>query len=35
MIESSYGLKYETVRDTWQAIVNVFQKAVENETEEI
>ena len=35
MIEGSYGLKYETVRDTWQAIVNVFQKAVENETEEI
>ena len=35
MIECSYGLKYETVRDTWQAIVNVFQKAVENETEEI
>lgn len=35
MIESSYGLKYETVRDTWQAIVNVFQKAVENETKEI
>lgn len=35
MIESSYGLKYETVRDTWQAIVNVFQKAVENETEKI
>ena len=35
MIESSYGLKYEIVRDTWLAIVNVFQKAVENETEEI
>ena len=35
MIESSYGLMYETVRDTWRAIVNVFQKAIENETEEI
>jgi predicted nucleotidyltransferase len=28
MIENSYGLKYETVRDTWQAIVDVFQKAI-------
>ena len=34
MIENSYGLKYETVRDTWQAIVDVFQKAIEDETEE-
>ena len=30
MIENSYGLKYETVRDTWQAIVDVFQKAIED-----
>lgn len=35
MIENSYGLKYETVRDTWQAIVDVFQKAIEDETEEV
>ena len=35
MIENSYGLKYETVRDTWQAIVDVFQKAIEDETEKV
>lgn len=35
MIENSYGLKYETVRDTWQAIVDVFQKAIEGENEEV
>ena len=35
MIENSYGLKYETVRDTWQAIVDVLQKAIEDETEEV
>lgn len=35
IIENSYGLKYETVRDTWQAIVDVFQKAIEDETEEV
>ncbi len=35
MIENSYGLKYETVRDTWQAIVDVFQKAIEDENEEV
>lgn len=35
MIENSYGLKYETVRDTWQAIADVFQKAIEDETEEV
>lgn len=34
IIENSYGLKYETVRDTWQALVDVFQKAIEDETEE-
>lgn len=35
MIENSYGLKYETVRDTLQAMADVFQKAIEDETEEI
>lgn len=35
MIENSYGLKYETVRDTWQAIVDIFQKAIEDENEEV
>ncbi|MBR3976424.1 MAG: hypothetical protein IKJ95_01185 [Bacteroidaceae bacterium] len=35
MIENSYGLKYETVRDTWQAVVDVFQKAIDDETEEV
>ena len=35
IIENSYGLKYETVRDTWQTIVDVFQKAIEDETEEV
>lgn len=35
MIENSYGLSYETVRDTWQAMANVFQKSIINETEEI
>lgn len=35
MIENSYGLKYETVRDTLQAMADVFQKAIENETEEV
>lgn len=35
MIENSYGLKYENVRDTWQAIIDVFQKAIEDETEEV
>ena len=28
MIENSYGLSYETVRDTWQAMANVFQKSI-------
>lgn len=32
MIENSHGLKYETVRDTWQEIVNVFQKTIEKES---
>ena len=35
MIENSIGLKYEMVRDTLQAIADVFQKAIEDETEEI
>ena len=35
MIENSYGLKYETVRDTWQTIVDVFQKGIEDENEEV
>lgn len=35
MIENSYGLKYETVRDTLQAMADVFQKAIENETEKV
>lgn len=35
MIENSYGLSYETVRDTWQAMANVFRKSIKNETEEI
>ena len=35
MIENSYGLKYETIRDTWQAIVDVFQKGIEDENEEV
>lgn len=35
MIENSYGLKYETVRDTWQAIATVFEKATENKIVEI
>lgn len=35
MIENAYGLSYETVRDTWQAMANVFQKSIKNETEEI
>ncbi len=35
MIENSYGLKYETIRDTLQAMADVFQKAIEDETEEV
>lgn len=35
MIENSYGLKYETVRDIWQAIVDVFQKAIEDGNDEV
>lgn len=35
MIENSYGLKYEMVRDTLQAMADVFQKAIEDETEEV
>lgn len=35
MIENSYGLKYETIRDTLQAMADVFQKAIDDETEEV
>ena len=35
IIENSYGLKYETIRDTWQAIVDIFQKGIEDENEEV
>lgn len=35
MIENSYDLKYETIRDTLQAMADVFQKAIEDETEEV
>lgn len=35
MIENSYGLKYETIRDTLQAMADVFQKAIEDETKEV
>ncbi|MBE6305126.1 MAG: nucleotidyltransferase [Bacteroidales bacterium] len=31
MIENSYGLKYEMVRDTLQAMADVFQKAIEDD----
>ena len=30
-LEHSIGLTYEQVRDTWQAIADVFQKAIEDE----
>lgn len=35
MIENSHDLKYETVRDTWRAVVGVFQKAIDDESEEV
>lgn len=35
MIENSYGLKYETIIDTLQAMADVFQKAIDDETEEV
>ena len=35
MIENSHGLKYETVRDTWRVVVGVFQKAIDDESEEV
>ena len=35
MIENSYGLKCETIRDTLKAMADVFQKAIEDETEEV
>ena len=35
MIENSHGLEYETVRDTWRVVVGVFQKAIDDESEEV
>lgn len=32
IIEHSHGLTYETVRDAWQTIVDVFQKAIDDES---
>lgn len=32
IIEHSYGLTYETVRDAWQTIADVFQKAIDDES---
>lgn len=31
IIENCYGLHYETVKNTWQCIADVFQKAIEDE----
>lgn len=31
IIENTYGLSYDTVKDAWQAIADVFQKAIDNE----
>lgn len=31
IIENTYGLSYDTVKDAWQAIADVFQKAIEDE----
>lgn len=33
IIEHSYGLTYETVKEAWQIIADVFQKAIENEND--
>ena len=33
IIEHSYGLTYETVKETWQIIADVFQKAIEDEND--
>lgn len=32
IIEHSHGLTYETVRDAWQTIADVFQKAIDDES---
>ena len=32
IIEHSYGLTYETVRDAWQTIADVFQKVIDDES---
>ncbi len=32
IIEHSYGLTYETVRDAWQTIADVFQKTIDDES---
>lgn len=31
IIENSYGLNYDTVKDAWQTIADVFQKAIDDE----
>lgn len=31
IIENSYGLSYDTVKDAWQTIADVFQKAIDDE----
>ena len=33
IIEHSHGLAYETVKDAWQTIADVFQKAIEDEND--
>lgn len=33
IIENSYGLTYETVKEAWQTIADVFQKAIEDEND--
>lgn len=33
IIEHSYGLSYETVKEAWQTIADVFQKAIEDEND--
>lgn len=35
MIENTYGLKYETVRDAWQVMADVFQEVIHNENEKV
>lgn len=33
IIENCYGLTYETVKEAWQTIADVFQKAIEDEND--